>query len=299
MFMQVLAQGSISLYSAENIFYLVEKGPKKYILDKKADKIKRIDDETGKEVRTIAIEDKRYLGLMIFLVGDCPKLSNRINDLAFAPAELTKVVNTYNKWKEPKTSYPDIKKTGRPAVSFGLKFDYLVNDMENYIKTSRYYNDNFAKKTCYSGGVVVNMNLNGKFSLQTEALLTQRKSYVYSENPYGIPPEILNFDMVYLEMPLCIYYTLPTKRIQPHVFAGGLAGTKISDKSEIQTIHSFTSKMDPLELGYRAGGGLTFSITGNTKLRIEYYYELTHTNVNFTLNTYHQLANNFSASLLF
>jgi hypothetical protein len=298
-FLQVLVQGYMSLYYADNEYYLVEKGNAKYILDKKEDNIKRIDDGGGHDVRNIVVEDKRYQGLMIFLVGDCSKMTNKLTDLAYTPSDLSKTVSEYNRCKSPAITTKAKSQNNRKILSLGLKFDYLINDMDNFISTGRYYKDNFTKEPCLSGGVFASFAFTRKLSLQTEVLLTQRKSSLYSENINNLPPEIIKWNMTFLELPVLIYYSFPLKTIQPHVFAGGLIGTKVSDKSEIQTIYSFVDKMELMELGYRAGAGLNLNIAGMPKLRLEYYYEMTRTNIPYNMMSYHQLANNFSVSVIF
>ncbi len=297
-FMEVLVQGYMSLYYCRDGFYLIEKGLEQYFLSKKADQIKEVEDESEKEVRTVIIEDKRYLGIIRSITNDCPGLSLKLETLTFSPSDISRIVRNYNKCKDTETAALKPEKAKSHILNLGAKFTYFVNDMENYIKSGRYYNIDFDKKQCFSGGLIIAFNLNRKISLQSEVLLTQRKSAVYSENTYA-PPEVINWDMTYLEMPISFYYTFPTNKIQPHIFGGGLFGIKIKDKSEIQTIHdSFISEMDNMELGYQIGTGLSFRIFGNTKMRLEYYYEITYTNIYSWTMKYRQNSNNISASVL-
>lgn len=298
-FVKVLSEGYISLYYTEDGYFIADKENKIYIIEKQDDKLKRVEDDLG--VRTIAIADTRYIGMVKFLISDYPQLSRKINNLSFTSTDISKVINLYNNWKSPsaRVSKESVKNIKAPLINTGLKISVYKNAMSNVVPAGLYHNVAFAVKTCFAAGLVVDFNLNRKFSLQVDALLAQRNSYLHHDNTYG-DPEDIKWAMTYMEFPVSIYYTLPTQNFSPHFFAGGIIGAKIADNSIIQTIHTLVvTKVDPLELGFLAGTGVTKKIKNNSKIRIEYYFELVKQNIYTSNLVYRQISNNLSLSFIY
>jgi hypothetical protein len=301
LFMQILVRGYMSLYYSVDGYFIIEKNSEIFFLKKKEDKIETNSNKSVNDVARVAIEDKRYMGIIKYLVSDCQDINLKFNDLNYSPSDISKIVSCYNNCMQPKTKSQEWEAEKKRTFSFGLKFDYFINDMVSYNKNGRDYDENFTGKQCISGGLIINLKLNRKVSTQVEVLVTQRKANLYKEIPY-YSPEVQKWNMVYLEVPIAFYYTFPTHKIQPHIFAGGLLGFKILDNSEFEyTYGDVYTNMSKKTVGYFLGSGLTFNVFSNKKLHLEYYYEMTSLYSQYLNlpNYYHQLSNNISAFLLF
>jgi hypothetical protein len=299
-FMQLLVEGRITLYHIDNEYFVASKSDINYLIDKKPDVIKRIEDEQTGGVRTIVLEDKKYIGTIRVLVQDCPSVFKKIDNLSYDVKSITRIVGDYNKTMDPDVETKVHNNPARIKLKLGVRGSIFSNDMVNYPANGRYHDENFEAKTCFSGSLLLNISPGRKFSLQPEIAFTQRKSHLYRENEYG-DPEDITWDLTYLELPVNIYYTFPTKKISPFLLAGGMIGTKIKDDSVIESIYvSLPNEMDTEEFGFRVGTGFSYKKrNGEVLFRLEYYFEQATTNVYATAQRYHNNAHAVSAVFFF
>lgn len=300
LFMQLLVEGRITLYYIDGEYFVASKSDIDYFIDKKPDVIKRVEDDVTGAVRTIVLEDKKYIGILRVLVQDCPSVFRKIDNLSYDVRSVTRIVDDYNKAMDPAEESKVQSNPSRIKFKLGIRGSVFSNDMVNYPANGRYNDENFEAKTCFSGSIVLNISASRRFSLQPEIAITQRKSHLYRENEYGRPEDI-TWDLTYLELPLNIYYTFPIKKVSPFLLAGGLIGTKIRDESVIESIYvTLPNEMDTEEFGFRVGTGFSYKKSnGEVLFKLEYYFEQATTNVYATAQRYHNNAHNVSVVFFF
>jgi hypothetical protein len=292
-FLQVLTKGKIDFYKTDDHQYVAIKNGEVFKLKKQNDIIKQIDINDNNFTKELSIEDKSYVGVLKLLFIDSNKDFAKAELIQYSESSLTRAVNSYNN-RFPEEEISNKFQKEEKVYTIGLRGTYLVNDMDNFPKQGIYSSQNFLSKPGFSAGFFTEFPLFWEIKLRPELNLTNRRSYLYVENPFNAPPEVLNFNMYFMEIPVVLVLDLPVKIISPSIFAGGLVGIKIKDKSELQSIFPSTKKVEKDESGFRLGCGLTFKRKSLPVFRLEYYFEQTTLNIFSDNLRYHNNANNIS-----
>lgn len=132
-FLQVLADGRISLYTYKNTYdqdiFFAEKDNGIIQLRKV---IEKVQPEKGGFIYTR--EKKEYLNMLTILMQDCSKITLPITDVELTAKDLTKIVTKYNYFFGGKieTKSKEVKK----QIAFGLKAGTTITNKESYYKSS-------------------------------------------------------------------------------------------------------------------------------------------------------------------
>ncbi|NOU58843.1 outer membrane beta-barrel protein [Marinifilum caeruleilacunae] len=208
-FVETLIEGEISLYKKDLVYYVQKNGGEIHILEQYL---------KDKEVKT---ENKRWKGIMLFLVKD--RLEGQVNSKNFRFSEkyLTELVRKYNikggkEYTETKADIPWAITHYGAVGGVNIHRFYL-----DEAKTSSYIDD--FNHTSPFIGLYYNISsprLSEKFSFQIEAQLC--KLDAKGTSFYGTYKEHF-IKTTKLSIPLGLKYDLHTKKLNWHALAGFVA----------------------------------------------------------------------------
>ncbi len=230
---------------------------------------------------------------------DCPTLKNKIQRTPLEATQLTKLVVAYNACTGSSEKLVVNSKASATKLRAGIRMGAVSNSMKYFVEKSYYAQHTFTSKMGYTAGVFVNLSFRDKISVQPEILLTQ-KSATASRNRSSLVKEVTSFSFTYLQIPLSLYYTLPTKRIRPFASIGGVFGYAVAKEAYYQvTGNPFLTDKNPVkvdkdEYGYRGGAGILYSLTPKLRFGVEYIYENTLSNKTSTIEKFHHSSHNLT-----
>jgi opacity protein-like surface antigen len=259
-------KGTLRLYQLKERFYYLEKEDGTlYPLEKKdtiiANKFK---------------EDRRYIGVLTYLMMDCEQVMKRLNTVKFVISDLFEIVNDYNSCVNPNdtTNVQAYQEAAKIRIAKGAKLGFFSNQLNYFLVGSLYYRDEFEVKNSATGGIFVRFFPKRRFSFQQELLLIQKGGTIML-NRSG-RKEQANISLTFLQAPFSVYYTLPTQKISPFVFAGGAVGVAVArnvSRTNTNNRESLPIRIDNDDIAYRLGGGLEYKLRPSITLQLEYLYE--------------------------
>lgn len=279
-FLLCLLQGEIGLYEGPDYLYV----------EKPANTLYRLEEETVQTKATQVRDRKKYMGTLSYLMADCPAVQEVIARTKLNPPGLIKLVTRYNECVNPAQQ---TKRTTEPAkidVRWGIKSGVSFNNIDYYTIGNTggiFIRDyDFVGKRSYVGGAMLELSYKNKFAVRSELLINQRGGS-YDRPVNSIRIEQLDFSLTTLQAPLSVYYTLPTHRLRPFILGGGTLSYTVAENSYRRLLNAETRA--PVEtdvvistyrrqVGYHAGAGLSYTLNSGGQLGIEYVYEraLTH-----------------------
>jgi hypothetical protein len=289
LFLLCLVDGRMSLYKQGNVFYV------------ETDSLIRLEKKDVLVSTTQLKVDRRYVGLLSHLMGDCAALKNKIKRTPFEATQLIKLVAAYNTCTDPSEKLVVNSKAAATKLRLGVRGGAVSNTMDYFVEEGDYADYTFSTKTGYTAGVFFNLSFKDKISVQPEILLT-RKSATASRTVTSTYQEFADFSFTYLQVPVSLYYTLPTKRIRPFASIGGVFGYALEKEANayylIKSLQTLSIKrpieVDKDEYGYRGGVGILYSITPKLRLGAEYIYEKTLSNRTSTINKFSHTSHNLT-----
>jgi len=302
-FLQILVKGQVTLYSfidpkQKKHFYLEKDTVFKelYVKKKFASKIEQNRTVTGLVVQ------KNYIGILLTLFNDCPKIKNNIANTDLTENSLIKITNLYNKCKNPeKYNANKIHKTKKVLIEKSVFAGIISNQIKiTGVGHDWAFRSQHEIPLNYTGGININFifpELSYNFSLNTGV------SYYFT--PYKLQYDTIinsvnyhyegDISTHYLKFPILIKYSFNKYKINPYFFVGTFLN-KIFGCKNILTIHKFNdfkdvtegkmffsyidgttgkekSTLRSFENGYSLGFGLKYKISDKLLMYSEFKYD--------------------------
>jgi hypothetical protein len=224
-FMEKLVHGTISLfhYKANDRFYVEKKGHELTALTQ----TERTIERDGKQF----VEIKRnYLGVLNYLMNDCPSLRKKILSVALEYHPLTTLVSRYNVCqgdeKNVRSQRRHIVVKGGLTAGSQLTVARFNTTLPEYTYLTQH---RFSSKPALLGGAFVQTTLpwvTEKVSVWLEAYYSSTYYHIdwsrtnsgyYNNNTYL---EEAKFRLRYIRLPAMLRYTYPKGNLRPFVQAG-------------------------------------------------------------------------------
>jgi len=267
-FLKCMAEGYMQLYYAgDMVFYL--KKP-----DNPVARLGRMDYVTNSR----NVRDNRYIRTLIFLMQDCPEIPARdIERVSYNEIGLAAIVNRYNRCKNPEGFMPPARKTGWFRPRLGVRLGAVAGNFAYIVPESRQYPFTYSPNWRLAGGLTFNFEINRKLSFQPELLLIPKNAEGFLDTPGSYPYRYeTKIDLLILQVPLMLYYHLPTKKLRPFINAGVVAGYILKKDAGYTLGRDTKFEIKNDEIGViRGGGGLTYMLNKSTGLSLEYTHERT------------------------
>jgi opacity protein-like surface antigen len=276
-FLLTLVKGTLSLYQLrERLYYIEKENGTLYPLEKK-------DTIIDNKFR----EDKRYIGVLQYLMPNCERVTRDLKTVKFTSADLFEIVKDYNLCINPDSTEntQTYKEAATTRIAKGVKVGFFSNQLTYFVPGGLYYRDEFEVKNSVTGGIFVRFFPKRAFSFQPELLLVQKGGTIMMNR--STRKEQTNISLTFLQVPFSIYYTLPTQKINPFIFAGGAIGVGVVrnvSRTNTTTGESLTVIIDNDDIAYRLGGGLEYKLSSSLTLQLEYMYEQSRINRIFVNN---------------
>jgi hypothetical protein len=257
-FIQCLVDGYLSLYRRNRVFYLSKN---------KGALVKMEKNDVIDQSRLR--EDKRYQKVLEYLTADCPSVAAEVRRTDFNTESLSNLVAAYNTCKTGVAGNSKIPRKKWYIPQLGAKAGVTLTqfDIKGNATLGLY---KFNPEINYSGGLIFNFNLNNKFSFQPEVLVTS-KSSTGSRTIFNVT-RTYTFDLLYLQVPLMIYYHLPTQKLRPFV-GGGYVYGYLLEKNEPENPNLTFLGND--EMGFRLSAGTSLFSRKKSAISLEYSFEQT------------------------
>ena len=269
-FLLCLVDGQMSLYKYQNCYLAQKKDEKPVKLEREYP-----DKAVNREMR----EDKRYQGFLKALFADCSKVQNKADNVQYNDRQLIDIVEKYNNCIDPFQPSKTFKKGTRIRIRKGIRAGVAFNksrynDRDNGTIDSGRTAD-LTSFTTFAGGLWVNFSYREKISIQTE-LLYIRKQGSYSGKLSGNYDIAYHVDQTWLQVPLCLHFTLPLTKVRPFAYAGPQIGFALKSEGSKNFIGNISIiEPQPFDIGYRGGAGLEFRFNTKSSVFLEYIYENT------------------------
>jgi opacity protein-like surface antigen len=225
--------------------------------------------------------DNRYKGLLTYLMADCPSVRGRIEKAEFEAVHLTNLVKRYNECIDPANK--QTRAVGKPGSKLraGLRAGMLSSNADFFTEGDVVRTYDFTPGVGYTGGVFMVFAYRNQVTVQPELLLTRKSASYRRTILANVSEERGELSQTYLQVPISIYYTLPTHKIRPFVSAGGFFGYAFSGQVTRASYNLRTGseqskpvlKLDKGDFGYRGGAGLLYQISPKRTVGLEYHYE--------------------------
>lgn len=273
LFLLTLVSGTLNLYqySGQVVFYLQKK-------DGILRKMEKSDAVVGDEYKN----DIRYRNILNNFTAECPDMARLINRSNFNDRDLINVVETYNNCVTPGATAKVFKTVTKLRVQKGVKLGWFHSNLKYVKDYGRFgsYDKDFIAENNFSGGIFLRFYYKEKWSVQPELLFTQKGATVHYRTIYG-ESEISEFSFDYLQLPISVYYTFPTKQWKPFLYGGGVLGYALSrevTRTLDGTVQTPNIVLDKDDWGLRGGAGVQWQLNTATALQLEYLYESSLTN---------------------
>lgn len=225
-FVEVLMEGTISLYKQEDIFWVTKNG-ELFILQSKEKKV-----TTGSS--SFVIESNKWKGALSFLISDCmSNAQQRTARMSFNEKQIINVIRQYNQCKgEVITEYKENEKWN--TVRFGLYGSYTFSSIK--------FNTNPESiKSDYPGiGLVVELSsprISKNFSLQFEPHYAISKyRYARYEQASGYQYcDLYRVDLKTLSLPISVRQSIWNTKVDFYYQFGVYMDYHFNKKSVIQS----------------------------------------------------------------
>lgn len=295
-FLEVLVKGTATLYRYKSTFF-IEKGADNF------HELVNTREVVIIEEKKVSRNSNKYVGILLFLLGDCAELKPQINRTALNEKALTKLVERYNACmgSTPSITY----KENKPWIksSLGISGGVVLSQIE-FRSSSRFdihYEQPFKRSDSFMGGVSVSFTFprfNERLSVITDAWYVSNTYISFSELRDPVIPIITRNDVFIqieqLKIPAGFRYTFPTGKISPFVSFGisrtfhhSINSFWIREEelnSVVMTWHYepirplFTSVLREFknnQFGYWAGTGINITFAKKFLIQSEIRYEMT------------------------
>lgn len=216
-FLEVLVAGKMILYKYRSHYLVKDTEDKIYELIRET-------ENTALNGRPMVREINRYIGILKYLMRDCPGLQKEIEDADLSERDFTELVEKYNQctgietvsYKQEKPWFHAVPGIVAGIVSTSYTYETIVNEIP----------DDFNKDVSFSVGVDCEISLprlNEYFSFYTGLFYLHNQLRAYSEG-------LNSSNMLYrndlgarfnqLQLPLTLRYTFPERQVTPYINAG-------------------------------------------------------------------------------
>ncbi len=256
MFLERLTQGKITFYR------YVEHGKKTYFIEKDSSTLQELTAQNYQEVLTSTTHDFNWE-------------AEQISATSFRKNSLTKLLNLYNKEENKAMPYT------KWGLTAGFSFTSLVIPENMY--NEQFIHISFDPQRVFTFGAFCDVPLfMSNYSFHTGVSLTKNS---FSAN-YESASQSISVDLATTSanIPLLVRYTLPHKKWQPFVNAGGLFTYHLKNEGEIyeeginiigdwETFdHSTDALFAKSVLGYGLGCGIQHRLNSLKTISLEYRY---------------------------
>ena len=276
LFLLCLLEGEIGLYQRQNDLYVEKPANTLYKLEEERTRIK------GNQFRV----KRKYVNTLSYLMADCPSVQPAIERARLNPITMIKLITQYQQCINPTEEEKRTIEPTKIAIRLGVRAGGMSSRIIMLLRGNRVLNYEFGELNNVVGGIVADFSYKNKVSARPELLITRRGGV--SERPYNtLQTEQVQISLTSLQLPVSIYYTLPTHHLRPFVRGGGSFSHTIVDKSYSQILNTDTREAirnersiptDNDQFGYHFGGGVSYTMPGGGRVGLEYVYERSFTN---------------------
>jgi hypothetical protein len=281
-FVEVLVKGIVSLYKANDSFFMDKNGGELHHLANDAEEIEF-------DGRPVLKQTNRHIGIMNMLFHDCVEMRPK-RKISLTERALSAEVEAYNECR--KTSSV-IYKANKPWVKWhlgiagGMKISKINFDEE---VVSQHLEGSFETSNSPIIGIsidVLSPRISERFSFHSDILYTGTKYYNFNSvsTSFSSRRDYVAIELRELKVPMAFRYTGPGKIIRPFLNAGVSATFHLESNSswirEIESNHvvqSFSREALPIskdQFGFWGGIGILKSINKKYEAFLELRYEQT------------------------
>lgn len=237
-FMEVLEQGSVSLYQSPEAFYV-----------QKNDTIfhRLLGGETEEYIdgKRVIRENTEYLGILKYLMFDCPEVRENFGhqNIYLTEKNLTKLIERYNSCMgEKSVSFKEKKPWFNPAIGIaaGISSSQIkfTTDLTGY----QHLTNNFDRSYSLMTGLNFELNsprLNERLALYAGIfyLATKYQSFSTVERGSYHRENNVKINLKQLQAPLGLRYTFPKRNFTPYINLG------VSGTFHLETSSSYLSEL--------------------------------------------------------
>lgn len=211
-FIELLIKGNVSLYKFEKDFYIEKSDSILY-------KLSNESKETEIDGKIVSLQTNRYLGVLNFLLSDCPEIVSMIHKTTFSDRSLTDLIVEYNRRMNSSSL---IYKASKPwfHTSVGLAGSFNFSRISMMTSSSILGKLKSSFRTSPSFGISVDLSsprLTERISFHGEVLYSNSIYYLHNLKSY-YDEDILNFiniELHQLKIPLGARYTFPGTKATP------------------------------------------------------------------------------------
>lgn len=282
-FLEALVKGTASLYKARDV-YFIEKGEAFHRLTNE----KSIVRVEGQDMLK---NSNRYIGLLIYLLGDCSTLKKRIEETELREKSLTRLLESYNECVGTEAiSYKDKKPWA--AYEAGIVLGYYASSLSFSVNGPDYYylKGEYSRSNTPTGGLALSLSfprIHERLAIVANVLYVKAKYQTYNEeerfNAYERNDVLISLDE--LLIPVGVRYTFPERKITPYVNLGFSYDVHLQSSSlwireseqfnEVKTYEADAYENRTHQLGYWGGLGIQKDVGKKLKGFLELRYEQT------------------------
>jgi hypothetical protein len=286
-FMEVLVEGRMSLFRHGNAFFVSKDDSVLY-------KLTNERRERIKNGRRVIVTSNRYLGLLNFLMSDCPKMKSAIQPMNLSERKLTELVAAYNACRDaPAITYKSQLPYVRAAV--GIMGGISVSDMEISGDDPEYEHlqGPFEPSQSPLIGLSVDLSsprMNQRISFYASLMYQRSRFYSYRmvHGTYYTNRHYVTIEMASLQLPIGVKYTFPERRYTTYVDAGVLSNYRLGGRSEwikereadnVVETYPETVSLNKNQFGFWGGIGIRRTLSPSLNIFLECRYSLTPANI--------------------
>jgi hypothetical protein len=277
-FGEMLVWGSpMTLFKFGDAFFLT-KDSKVHVLDQKVSKYNNANEENERDTEMHVITNKRYIGMLNYLMLDCDDTKKHINNVRLEDESLIKIVKMYNHCISPNSvETKDIKR--KSSMEIGLRTGMVITDtkvLNPWQPGGTYppgYGIDFTPGKALYLGSYASIRLSPHFSFNPELNYLRRKSSAPFEK------STINFDLTFLQVALPFRYNIYIKKSAIVSFYGGagiqllLANNSGLDNPSRQYAEYYKIGVSTAELAVFGGAQTVFLSKKNCHFGLEVRYE--------------------------
>ncbi len=290
-FLLCLVEGEVGLYQ----------GPEHFYAEKPAGTLHRLEQIDQVQGDGKVWHNRRYANTLNYLMANCSTIRKDIETSRLNATSLAKVVAAYNYCINPSEDSGLTTEPTKIKLRAGIKSGVASSRINYFIEAPLTRDYQFDRHLGYVGGLLLDISFRDKFSVRPELLVTQRGGY-YRRVLAGTCYEQINFSITSMHLPLSLYYMIPAQRLRPFVLVGMSFDYAIANDS-YREFSSSPRKMDlPTDkdqYGHRVGGGVSYEFANESRLGLEYVYERSLTNGNYSRVQIHFITHSITATYQF
>lgn len=278
LFLQVLVEGEINLYKSESSFY-AQKGSDFYELV-----VERKQITIDGELKTM--KDNKYIGILRYMMADCPQSSSQLNDVQLNERALQKVVDSYNKCVDPqyvkKSHYGPKIKVGM-GLAAGVNYSsisFKADEDESLYLTSEY--DNSFKPIIGLGFNVMFPKTEYKTAIHFDVLFTSYSFHTYNEQQtlYYHTKNDVTLKFFQMKIPIGFRFALGNSNFAPTISLGLSNSFNLNSDMQWTKVVEFNGETETtyddafIPYAYQPGGWLGAGMKQSFKDKYELDMEL-------------------------